>query len=136
MSIDILKQIDIPDRAQTVSPVLTSHDVLQLRLMTAGIYIDDAIHEYIVRLVEATRHHESISIGSSMRGALALARCARIWAAADGRDYVVPDDVNDLATPILAHRIMLVPEAIFDGITQESLIEEILEEVPAPTVST
>lgn len=136
VSIDILKQIDIPDRAQTVSPVLTSHDVLQLRLMTAGIYIDDAIHEYIVRLVEATRHHESISIGSSMRGALALARCARIWAAADGRDYVVPDDVNDLATPILAHRIMLVPEAIFDGITQESLIEEILEEVPAPTVST
>lgn len=71
-----------------------------------------------------------------MRGALALARCARIRAAADGRDYVVPDDVNDLATPILAHRIMLVPEAIFDGITQESLIEEILEEVPAPTVST
>ena len=136
VSIDILKQIDIPDRAQTVSPVLTSHDVLQLRLMTAGIYIDDAIHEYIVRLVEATRHHESISIGSSMRGALALARCVRIWAAADGRDYVVPDDVNDLATPILAHRIMLVPEAIFDGITQESLIEEILEEVPAPTVST
>lgn len=48
----------------------------------------------------------------------------------------MPDDVNDLATPILAHRIMLVPEAIFDGITQESLIEEILEEVPAPTVST
>ena len=92
----------------------------------------DAIREYIVRLVEATRHNEKITVGSSMRGALALTRCARIWAAADGRAYVVPDDVKDLAVAVLAHRIMLTPEATFDGATQESLIAQVLEDRSLP----
>lgn len=69
-----------------------------------------------------------------MRGALALTRCARIWAAADGRAYVVPDDVKDLAVAVLAHRITLTPEATFDGATQESLIAQVLEDVPSPTI--
>ena len=67
-------------------------------------------------------------------GALALTRCARIWAAADGRAYVVPDDVKDLAVAVLAHRITLTPEATFDGATQESLIAQVLEDVPSPTI--
>ncbi len=80
---------------------------MRLRQVATEIYVDNAIREYIVRLVEATRHNEKITVGSSMRGALALTRCARIWAAADGRAYVVPDDVKDLAVAVLAHRITL-----------------------------
>ena len=102
---------------------------MRLRQVATEIYVDDAIREYIVRLVEATRHNEKITVGSSMRGALALTRCARIWAAADGRAYVVPDDVA-----VLAHRITLTPEATFDGATPESLIAQVLEDVPSPTI--
>lgn len=134
VSLDILKQVDVTDRAQTISPVLTGEDVIRLRKIAAEVYVDDAIREYIVRIVEATRHNERITVGSSMRGALALTRCARIWAAADGRAYVVPDDVKDLAVAVLAHRILLTPEATFDGTTAEMLIAQILDDVPAPTI--
>ena len=134
VSVDILKQVDITDRAQTISPVLSGDDVMRLRQVATEIYVDDAIREYIVRLVEATRHNEKITVGSSMRGALALTRCARIWAAADGRAYVVPDDVKDLAVAVLAHRITLTPEATFDGATPERLIAQVLEDVPSPTI--
>ena len=134
VSVDILKQLDITDRAGQIGPVLSGEDVLHLREVASNIYVDDAIREYVVRLVEATRHDEKIMVGASMRGALALTRCARIWAAADGRAYVVPDDVKDLAVPVLAHRITLTPEATFDGATDESLIARILEDVPSPTI--
>ena len=88
----------------------------------------------IVRIVEATRHDENIAIGSSMRGALALTRCARIWAASDGRGYVVPDDVKDLAIAVLSHRIKLTAEATFAGLTTDEAISRMLETVPAPSL--
>ncbi|WP_421745387.1 AAA family ATPase [Bifidobacterium jacchi] len=134
VSVGILRQVDVTDRADTVSPVLTGDDVMRLRGVAEGIHIDDALLEYIVRIVEATRRSEKIAVGSSMRGALALTRCARIWAAADGRGYVVPDDVKELAVPVLAHRIALTPEATFAGDDAQSVITRLLEDVPVPTV--
>ena len=86
VSVDLLRQVNIRDRAQTVSPVLAGDDILALRGIGERIHIDDNILEYIVRIVEATRHDENIAIGSSMRGALALTRCARIWAPPTGAD--------------------------------------------------
>lgn len=135
-SIDILRQSNIADRAATVRPVLSGSDVLCMRAVGETVRVDDAILEYIVRLVDATRHDEKTRTGSSIRGALALARCIRMWAAADRRSYVIPDDVNDLAIPILAHRITLTTEAVFRGFTPEQLIAQILEDVPAPTSGT
>ena len=134
VSVGILRQVDVTDRADTVSPVLTGDDVMRLRGVAKGIHVDDALLEYIVRIVEATRRSEKIAVGSSMRGALALTRCARIWAAADGRGYVVPDDVKELAVPVLAHRIALTPEATFAGDDAQGVITRLLDEVPVPTV--
>ena len=135
VSVNILKQVNVTDRAATVHPVLTSEDVLRMRNISETVHLDDAILEYIVRLVEATRHNERIQVGSSMRGALALTRCARVWAASDNRGYVVPDDVKNLAVPVLAHRITLTAEATFAGNTPEQMIGQILEDVPAPTLA-
>jgi MoxR-like ATPase len=135
-SIDILRQSNIADRATAVRPVLSGSDVLRMRAVSETVRIDDAILEYIVRLVEATRHDERTRVGSSIRGALALTRCARVWAAADRRGYVIPDDVNELAIPLLAHRITLTAEAVFHDFTPEQLIARILEDVPAPTSGT
>ena len=134
VSVDLLRQVNIRDRAQTVSPVLAGDDILALRGIGERIHIDDNILEYIVRIVEATRHDENIAIGSSMRGALALTRCARIWAASDGRGYVVPDDVKDLAVAVLSHRIKLTAEATFAGLTTNEAISRMLETVPAPSL--
>ena len=134
VSVSILKQVNVTDRASTVHAVLTGNDVLRMRAISETIHLDDAILEYIVRLVEATRHNERIQVGSSMRGALALTRCARAWAASNNRGYAVPDDVKQLAVAVLAHRITLTAEATFAGYTPEQMIEQILENVPAPTV--
>ena len=134
VSVDLLRQVNIRDRAQTVSPVLAGDDILALRGIGERIHIDDNILEYIVRIVEATRHDENIAIGSSMRGALALTRCARIWAASDGRGYVVPDDVKDLAVAVLSHRIKLTAEATFAGLTTDEAVSRMLETVPAPSL--
>lgn len=134
VSVSILKQVNVTDRASTVHAVLTGNDVLRMRAISETVHLDDAILEYIVRLVEATRHNERIQVGSSMRGALALTRCARVWAASNNRGYAVPDDVKQLAVAVLAHRITLTAEATFAGYTPEQMIEQILENVPAPTV--
>lgn len=136
VSVSILKQVNVTDRASTVHAVLTGNDVLRMRAISETVHLDDAILEYIVRLVEATRHNERIQVGSSMRGALALTRCARVWAASNNRGYVVPDDVKQLAVAVLAHRITLTAEATFAGSTPELMIEQILENVPVPTVGT
>ena len=134
VSVSILKQVNVTDRASTVHAVLNGNDVLRMRAISETVHLDDAILEYIVRLVEATRHNERIQVGSSMRGALALTRCARVWAASNNRGYVVPDDVKQLAVAVLAHRITLTAEATFAGSTPELMIEQILGNVPAPTV--
>ncbi|WEV64380.1 AAA family ATPase [Bifidobacterium sp. ESL0732] len=134
VSISILKDIDITDRADTVSAVLSGDDIIRLRKTAKDVRVDDRILEYIERLIETTRLSEKLRVGSSMRGALALTRCARIWAAADARDYVLPDDVQDLAVPVLAHRIILNAETAFKGETAEQVIAEIVESVPAPAM--
>lgn len=134
VSVSILKQVNVTDRASTVHAVLTGNDVLRMRAISETVHLDDAILEYIVRLVEATRHNERIQVGSSMRGALALTRCARVWAASNNRGYAVPDDVKQLAVAVFAHRITLTAEATFAGYTPGQMIEQILENVPAPTV--
>lgn len=134
VAINILKDIDITDRAETVSPVLSGEDIIRLRKTASKVHVDERILEYIERLIEATRLSEKLRVGSSMRGALALTRCSRIWAAADGRDYVIPDDVRDLAVPVLAHRIILNAETAFKGETSEQIVAEIVESVPAPNI--
>ncbi|NMM93776.1 ATPase AAA [Bifidobacterium sp. DSM 109957] len=131
-AIDILTDLDCMDRAQTVRPVIDVDELLLMRQAMRDVYIDDAIRDYIVRLTEATRHHQHIAAGASMRGALAMARCARIWAASDARSYVLPDDIKELAPAVFTHRIRLSAEAKFNDINTGELLDEILDTVPVP----
>ena len=79
------------------------------------VHIDEVVLDYVARLTEATRDDSQTAIGASVRGGLALVRTAKVWAAAAGREYVIPDDVKDLAQPVLAHRLLLDTEAEFAG---------------------
>ena len=131
-SVRLLRTDGIGERTETIHAVMGGEDVLRMRKAAERIHMDDAIREYIVRLMEETRHDERVTVGSSMRGALALSRCARIWAAGQGRPYVIPDDVKELATPVLAHRLSLSAQAVFETLTPEHVIADILENVPMP----
>jgi len=109
-------------------------DLLEIQETVKTIYVDDLVKEYIASIVNATRHHAKLYIGSSPRGSLALFRAAQAQALMKGRDFVLPDDVKDLVGPVLSHR--LVPQSVNgsrDTVTQTCLAE-ILEKVPVPGV--
>ena len=95
-------------------------------------YVDDLVKQYIVALVEATRQHESIFLGSSPRGSLSLFRTAQARALLQGREFVLPDDVKALAEPALAHRSLLSSGGRSPGRDIRAIIAEILETVPVP----
>ncbi|MEU4221701.1 MoxR family ATPase [Actinoplanes sp. NPDC026623] len=94
--------------------------------------VDDAIAEYAVRLAAATRDHPSVRFGASVRGSIALVRAARAMAALAGRDFVTPDDVKDVAVPVLAHRLVRTPEAELARRDAGTVVTELLASIPVP----
>jgi MoxR-like ATPase len=96
----------------TLEPAVTLDEVRELQDAVGDVYVDDLIQRWVIDLVRATRELDSITIGSSVRGSLALERVARAWALVDGRRYVVPDDVESLFFAVLAHRVAFSPSFI------------------------
>ena len=135
-SVAIVRDASVWDRAGAIMPVLDADGIEGLRAFAAQLHADDRIVEYAVRLAEAVREDDRVAAGPSIRGALALTRCARVAAAADGRDYLVPDDVAELAQPVLAHRIRLTDRAEFSDVQRRRIIEDALGSVPPPMSGT
>ncbi|AAT89052.1 ATPase [Leifsonia xyli subsp. xyli] len=116
-----------------VPEMISAATVAKMAGMARGVHVDTTINDYVSRLVDASRNADEIRLGVSVRGALALIRAAKTFAAASGRYYVTPDDVKALAEPVLAHRLVLDPEAEFDGVTASSVVGQFLIEVPPPS---
>ena len=119
-------------RPEDLSPVLTVDDVRAMIAATDGVHASPELQRYVVRVVAATRSLPDARLGASPRGSIALLRAARVRAASQGRDYATPEDVKALAVPVLAHRVLLSAEAQVRGITQESLIESVLDATSVP----
>jgi MoxR-like ATPase len=117
---------------EQISPVVDAADILSIQETVRQIYVDNLIKQYIVELVEATRHHPGIFLGASPRGSLALFRTSQARAMLLGRDYVLPDDVKALAEPALAHRTLLSSTGQGQGRDGKAPLLEILETVPVP----
>ena len=115
-----------------VRPVVTADDIEALRALMQETRVTDPTREYIVDLVNATRDSPQLALGSSPRGSLDLCRCAQVRAAMDGRDHVLPDDVKDLAESVLAHRVILHPDARLRRLDAGQIITDLLREVPVP----
>ncbi|MCX7521191.1 MoxR family ATPase [Microbacterium sp. STN6] len=115
-----------------VPSVVPADTIVEMASLARTVHVDPAINDYVSRLVDATRTAVEVRLGVSVRGALALLRTAKTMAAANGRHYVIPDDVKALAEPVLAHRLLLDPEAEFDGVTASSVVSQILIETPPP----
>ena len=132
-SMRILEEADIRDRAGLVEPVVDAAQVGAMAACASKVFCDPSIMEYVIHIIEATRHSPAIRVGSSIRGGLALVRCARIRACAQGRDYVIPDDVKQLVDPILAHRLILTAQSKLTDMDEHQALAEALAKVPAPT---
>jgi MoxR-like ATPase len=118
------------DALQPVSDALT---VRALIGTVRSIHVSDALRHYAIDLVTATRQSGDLRLGGSPRSTLQLVRTARAVAALDGRDYVLPDDFQALAVPVLAHRLLPTPEAQINRLSMNSVVEEIIARVPVPT---
>jgi MoxR-like ATPase len=116
-----------------VPAVATAEVVIETGAMARTVHVDPSINDYVSRLVDASRNSEEVRLGASVRAALALVRAAKTLAAASGRHYVIPDDVKVLAEPVLAHRLVLDPEAEFEGVTASSIIGQLLLETSPPS---
>jgi MoxR-like ATPase len=116
-----------------LNQVVSVDDLVKAQEAVKTIHVAAAIREYIVSLVEATRHHEDVFLGASPRGSIALFNASRAWAGVRGREFVTPDDVKLLAEPTLAHRIIVGPAARMRGIESRRVVRDLLGSVPIPT---
>ncbi len=114
--------------------VCGAESVLALQAAVREVYVDVLVKQYVVSLADATRNHDSVYLGASPRGSLALQRLGQARALLDGRDFVQPDDVKALAYPALGHRIILNAQARVKGQTTAQVVEECLERLPVPGV--
>ncbi len=104
----------------------------QAQQETKAVTVQEALFGYIVQIVRRTRDWPSLSLGASPRAAVSLMAVAKAYAATDGRDYVIPDDVKAASRPVLRHRVMLRPEADLEGITPDQILEEVVKAVEVP----
>jgi len=118
--------------ANAVSQVVTTEQLLELREQIAEYYVDDAVKEYILSLVEETRTSPDIEVGGSPRASLTLLNAGKARAAIHGREYVIPDDIKTLAKPVFRHRLVLSTDAELTDQTPDAVIDSILQSVPTP----
>jgi MoxR-like ATPase len=131
-----VEEIVILDEQKRRHPIEELHQVLdldELRQMQAAIkeiYVDQTVAEYIVRLVTATREHSDVYLGASPRGSINLYRAGQALASLDGRDFVIPDDIKQLAVAVLAHRLIVKSQASLREVDPDGIVREVLAQVP------
>ena len=128
----ILQGSAVRDRSRQLAPRISLQAVNDMTQLASTVHVDPAVLEYVSRLMEETRLAPEVRVGVSIRGALALMRAVKVWAAVHGRHYVIPDDVKELVDVVWLHRFVLDPEAEFSGTTAKSVMHKILSEVAPP----
>ena len=118
--------------ALEISSVVPASTVADMVSLVSTVHVDPSINDYIARIVEGTRSATEVRLGASVRAALALVRASRALAASAGRSFVIPDDVKTLAEAVLGHRLVLDPEAEFDGVTPSSVVSRVLIDTTPP----
>jgi MoxR-like ATPase len=115
-----------------IKPCVNLDDILRLREGVQKVLISEELKYYVVRLVTATRTAPGVQLGASPRASLALMKAAQALSLFDGLDFVNPEHIREMAAPVMAHRLVLEPQAKFSGVTARQVVEEILKRVPVP----
>jgi MoxR-like ATPase len=129
---EILATHGVRSTLTDIGPVTDALGVRDMIDQARRVHVSEPVRRYIVDIVEATRKHPDVYLGASPRASIMLLRASRAIAAAEERDYVIPDDVKGLAIPVLAHRVIVTADAVMSGRTTGALLEELLQEVPVP----
>ena len=130
--LEILDKHGEVEPLENLEPVADAEQVRMLVDLARNVHVADSLKSYIVDLTETTRTHPDVYLGASPRASLFLLKASRALAASRGRDYVVPDDIKDLVNPVLAHRILLSPEAHMRGARAEDVLDALMDRVPVP----
>jgi len=128
----MLERFRSDDPMQTLQPVVSHQELQKLQEERKSIRVETSIRDYIVRISDATRANVDISLGASPRATLALYQASQAWAAMQGRDYVLPDDVKKMAPHVFSHRLIVAPHAQLRGRNVQELISDIVGSVPVP----
>ena len=115
-----------------VNPVLGAQQIIGLRQQIKTLIIEDKLLQFIARLIHQTRNYKSIYLGASPRASLAIMNASKAMAAIQGRDFVTPEDILEVITPILRHRIILSPEKEMEGVTEDEVIRQIIQSMDVP----
>ncbi|MGH1525330.1 AAA family ATPase [Leifsonia sp. L25] len=131
-TVDLLLDSSNRSRAAAVRPIIAAEAVSTLAQLASEVHTDPSVMGYLSEIVTATRNDKDAALGVSIRGALALARAAKTWAISQGRTYITPDDIHELAQPVLAHRVMVEPEVEFAGVTADQVVERAVASATPP----
>lgn len=115
-----------------IAPVCTAEDILSMQAAVTDIYCSREVRSYVANIVAGTRRHQALQLGVSTRGAIALIKAAQASALLAGRDYIMPDDVQRMALPVLTHRVMLSPDARMKSVSADRVIAGLLETTQVP----
>jgi MoxR-like ATPase len=129
---EILLRHKLADPLDKLEAVASPDALLESQQAVREIAVEESVRDYIIRVVQATRHHAAVELGASPRGSLSLYRAAQALAAIRGRTFVLPDDVKYLAPGVLTHRLVISPQIRLRGRTPEAVLTEIIESVPVP----
>ncbi|MCC5949482.1 MAG: MoxR family ATPase [Nitriliruptoraceae bacterium] len=132
-TIELLGDERSGNRSAYVQPMITGQSVLDMVELASRVHADESVLGYVAEIADATRNADETDLGVSIRGCLALVRCAKTWAASQGRTHVVPDDIKQLVRPVFEHRCLLNPDATFAGVTVPQILDRILDTVTPPT---
>jgi MoxR-like ATPase len=117
----------------TLTACISIEDVLDVRRRATGVRMSDELKRYVVDVVRETRAATGVQLGASPRASLALMKASQALALTEGREFVIPEDVREMAVPVIAHRMVAEPQARFAGVTTAGIVEEILTKVPSPS---
>ena len=131
----ILERFRKDDPLPDLTAITTPQEILELQKQRQEIRVEDSVRDYIVRVARATRENQDIHLGASPRASLALYQAAQAWAAINGREFVIPDDIKLLAPYVLCHRLIISAQAQLRGRTAEELVSDIVSQVPVPVES-
>jgi MoxR-like ATPase len=120
-------------RSAAVAALITPKAINQMSAMASEVHTDTSVLSYITRLAEETRRLPEVRLGVSVRGCISFVRAAKAWALASGRTYITPDDVKELAVPVLGHRLVLSPDAEFAGTRADDIVTRVLADVAPPS---
>jgi MoxR-like ATPase len=129
---DILLRFERADPLETLQAVTAPEALIELQHAVRQVRVEDSVREYVVKVARATRDHPAVSLGVSPRGTMALYHTAQALASIRGRDYVIPDDVKELAPHVLTHRIIINPQTRLRGRTPQEVVMDVVDQVPVP----